>query len=107
MNWLLKEMPASRRAAIVERKNNVTLLSHQLMPQKSRPQPLIRDHLHVRAAVRINQHWIFAMRIKLRRLDHPSIEDHTVMGFDLQKFHWGKVIAREFCNFIFVKNRDA
>src|ERR1700722_6939071 len=36
MNGLLKKVAAPRRAAIVERKNNVALLGHQLMPQKSR-----------------------------------------------------------------------
>src|SRR6202166_5434067 len=41
MNGLLKKMPASRRAAIIERKNNVALLRHQLMPEKSRALPFI------------------------------------------------------------------
>src|ERR1700693_726988 len=35
MNGLLKNMSASRRAAIIERKNNVALLRHHLMPEKS------------------------------------------------------------------------
>src|ERR1700733_2104989 len=107
MYGLLEKMPASCRAAIIKRKNNVTLLSHHLMPQKSRAAPFIHPHLDVRAAVGINQHWIFSMPIKIRRLDHPSVEYYAVMGLNLQKFHGGKVIARELRDFIFVEDCDA
>src|SRR5580700_10220288 len=59
MNGLFEHVPASRRAAIIERKNDVALLRHHLMPQILVVHPLIHDHLGMWSTISVNKHRIF------------------------------------------------
>jgi len=53
-----ERMAASRRAAIIQRKNNVALLRHEFVPQKIGTTPGISNYLGVRPSVGVNQHGI-------------------------------------------------
>ena len=55
----LEIVAAPERAAIIERENNVALLGHHLVPQKSFVVPFVQNVLHAGAAVHLDQHRIF------------------------------------------------
>src|SRR5437879_3163201 len=76
MQRSFESMSAPRRATIIQRENNVTLLRHELVPQEIGSAPAVADNLSVRPAIGVSEHRVFLLWIKIRRLDDRS-EEHT------------------------------
>src|SRR3989449_4339430 len=100
-------MPAARRATIINRKNNVALLRHELMPEKIRTAPGVSNNLSVRSPIRVDQHGIFLLRIEVRRLDDAGVELHAIPRLHGEIFHRRKMVVSKLSDFVFVNRADA
>src|ERR1700692_5061940 len=73
-------------AAIIERKNDVALLRHHLVPQESSgARPGVQNNLGVRAAVGERNNRGFLRGIEIGRLDHRAIQRYAVVRLDGEK----------------------
>src|SRR5260370_14600410 len=84
-----ESMAAAPRAAIVQRKDNVALLCHELVPKEVGAAPAVSNDLSVRPPIRVNQNGIFRLRMEVRRLNDAGVELPSVARFHGEKFHGG------------------
>src|SRR6266850_1166871 len=107
MQRRFENMTAARGPPIVQQEDDVTLLRHELMPQEAGPAPRVVHYLRVWATVGADEYRIRFLRIKIRWLDDAGIEQHTVTGFNSEKFHRRETVIRQLRHIVLFDRRDA
>src|SRR6266567_5855186 len=74
-----------RRAAIVDTEDYVALLRQHPMPHKRPSAPIVNNGLRRRFAIDIKQNGVMFVRVKIRRLDHPTVQLHAFANIDTEE----------------------